>query len=303
MKLSGINIDVEEHLWLSYFGVNERMANGFRRKRAFLVGDAAHCHSPVGGQGMNIAENLAWKLSTRESMVKAVLETTSNIAKTVFSQSPITSVLRQTALNITVHVPMIQNMFIVDFHLDKSSILSFTTKKTKLIQPGQYIKETKVLMNRDASIDLPRKTIYQILREYGKKYCVFFLLSRHSWQNEPNQKTIEGFVDGISKYETSCQGFIAQSITQYSGYFDGKDKKSSAKNVEYYIDTHAISSSDSLSSRLGFTPILLNDKTPSPPAAFIVVRPDRYIAYSQLVYSKEDLSTGFEFLDTYLSKL
>lgn len=327
-RLHGLKVEVDEHIWLSYFGVNERMANGFRRNRAFLVGDAAHCHSPVGGQGMNIgfqdAENLAWKLSVvlkggssdpekllnsysieREPMVKSILETTGNATRVAFTQSAIMSFIRQAAFTIAFHIPMVQksvaNQFMqIDFHLGDSPILSSTTKKSKLIQPGQYLKETRVLLGRDASIDLPRKTIYQLLANYGEKHCVFFLLTRQPWQNQPHKEVIEEFTDRLSKYETSCQGLIAQSITQYHSYFNGKDKKPVTKNVDYYIDTHAITSSDSLSSRLGFTPIILNDKTPMPPAAFIVVRPDRYVAYSQLVYSKEDLSTGFEFLNTYL---
>ena len=43
------------------------MAGHFREGRTFLLGDAAHIHSPVGGQGMNTgigdAVNLAWKLA------------------------------------------------------------------------------------------------------------------------------------------------------------------------------------------------------------------------------------------------
>ncbi len=52
--------------WLSEFRVQERVASSFREGRIFLAGDAAHIHSPVGGQGMNAgiedAMNLAWKL-------------------------------------------------------------------------------------------------------------------------------------------------------------------------------------------------------------------------------------------------
>ncbi|HUY38283.1 MAG TPA: FAD-dependent monooxygenase [Candidatus Binataceae bacterium] len=53
--------------WFSTYRVHHRVAQNFRKGRAFLLGDAAHIHSPVGGQGMNTgigdAINLAWKLA------------------------------------------------------------------------------------------------------------------------------------------------------------------------------------------------------------------------------------------------
>src|SRR5215468_4874318 len=53
--------------WFSTYRVHHRVAARFRVGRAFLLGDAAHVHSPVGGQGMNTgigdAVNLAWKLA------------------------------------------------------------------------------------------------------------------------------------------------------------------------------------------------------------------------------------------------
>ncbi len=68
LLISGLNIDVQRVNWFSTYRVHHRVARKFRVGRAFLLGDAAHIHSPVGGQGMNTgigdAVNLAWKLAS-----------------------------------------------------------------------------------------------------------------------------------------------------------------------------------------------------------------------------------------------
>jgi 2-polyprenyl-6-methoxyphenol hydroxylase-like FAD-dependent oxidoreductase len=62
-----VDLTVERVNWFSTYHVHHRIADPFRRGRAFVVGDAAHLHSPAGGQGMNTgigdAVNLAWKLA------------------------------------------------------------------------------------------------------------------------------------------------------------------------------------------------------------------------------------------------
>ncbi|GAA2559212.1 FAD-dependent monooxygenase [Winogradskya consettensis] len=62
----GRDLGVEEISWQSRFHCDERQVRDYRHGRVFLAGDAAHVHSPVGGQGMNTgiqdAANLAWKL-------------------------------------------------------------------------------------------------------------------------------------------------------------------------------------------------------------------------------------------------
>jgi len=64
---AGTELSFEECSWLSTYRIHHRRAARFRDRRCFLLGDAAHIHSPVGGQGMNTglqdAYNLAWKLA------------------------------------------------------------------------------------------------------------------------------------------------------------------------------------------------------------------------------------------------
>jgi 2-polyprenyl-6-methoxyphenol hydroxylase-like FAD-dependent oxidoreductase len=60
-------IVMSDPVWLAAFRINERKVRDYARGRVFLAGDAAHIHSPAGGQGMNTgmqdAFNLAWKLA------------------------------------------------------------------------------------------------------------------------------------------------------------------------------------------------------------------------------------------------
>lgn len=60
-------VTLSDPIWLSGFRINERKVASYRKGRVFMAGDAAHVHSPAGGQGMNTgmqdAFNLAWKLA------------------------------------------------------------------------------------------------------------------------------------------------------------------------------------------------------------------------------------------------
>ncbi|MEW9304238.1 FAD-dependent monooxygenase [Labrys neptuniae] len=63
----GSDFGVHDVTWLSRFTDAARQAASYRQGRVLLAGDAAHVHSPVGGQGLNIglqdAVNLGWKLA------------------------------------------------------------------------------------------------------------------------------------------------------------------------------------------------------------------------------------------------
>jgi 2-polyprenyl-6-methoxyphenol hydroxylase-like FAD-dependent oxidoreductase len=64
---AGAGLSIKSCTWFSTYRIHHRSAVRFRDRRCFLLGDAAHIHSPVGAQGMNTglqdAYNLAWKLA------------------------------------------------------------------------------------------------------------------------------------------------------------------------------------------------------------------------------------------------
>ncbi|MDD2045952.1 FAD-dependent monooxygenase [Pseudomonas putida] len=86
-----LKVEVLQVNWFSTFRVHHRVAEHFGRQRAFLLGDAAHVHSPAGGQGMNTgigdAINLAWKLASvlRGKALPSLLDTY-EIERSAFAQ-------------------------------------------------------------------------------------------------------------------------------------------------------------------------------------------------------------------------
>jgi len=66
-ELLKMPLDIKSVKWFSTYRVHSRRVDKFRDRNVFLAGDAAHIHTPAGGQGMNTgigdAYNLAWKLA------------------------------------------------------------------------------------------------------------------------------------------------------------------------------------------------------------------------------------------------
>jgi 2-polyprenyl-6-methoxyphenol hydroxylase-like FAD-dependent oxidoreductase len=115
-SVAHINTKVVNTKWFTTYRLHHRMADNFRQLRCFLIGDAAHIHSPVGGQGMNTglqdAYNLGWKLAgvingqlnetildtyaaERMPVAKELLGTTDRVFKIVLSTNWFTMLFKK----------------------------------------------------------------------------------------------------------------------------------------------------------------------------------------------------------------
>jgi 2-polyprenyl-6-methoxyphenol hydroxylase-like FAD-dependent oxidoreductase len=111
--------------WSSYFQIHHRHASKLRQGRIFIAGDAAHIHSPFGGQGMNTGLhdvwNLVWKLdlflrghgnqqllasydAERLPVIKSVIDTTDSLTKAMGTKSKFAQALRDAVIPMVSHI-------------------------------------------------------------------------------------------------------------------------------------------------------------------------------------------------------
>ncbi len=145
-----VEIKLGEPTWMSRFHISHRKVAEFRAGRVFLAGDAAHIHSPAGGQGMNTgiqdAFNLAWKLALvldgrspesilnsyneeREPVAKMVLSLTDRLTRMGTTQNFLGRQVRDALLPIltgihTVEDRIVETMSEIGIHYRHSSIVS-----------------------------------------------------------------------------------------------------------------------------------------------------------------------------------
>ncbi|WP_158828737.1 FAD-dependent monooxygenase [Mucilaginibacter lacusdianchii] len=114
-------VQIKQCNWFTTYRLHHRMADKFNQGRCFLIGDAAHIHSPVGGQGMNTglqdAYNLSWKLAgvikrqlqpgilntyatERMPVARELLKTTDRAFKIIMSQSFLANTFKKWLLPI-----------------------------------------------------------------------------------------------------------------------------------------------------------------------------------------------------------
>jgi len=126
-------IEARDLRWSSYFRIHHRQVARLREGRMFIAGDAAHIHSPFGGQGMNTGLhdiwNLAWKLDLflkghgnqellesygreRLPIIKDVIATTDLLTKVMGTPNKLAQVLRDTVMPAVSHLAPFQHAFV-----------------------------------------------------------------------------------------------------------------------------------------------------------------------------------------------
>lgn len=119
--------------WSAYFRIHHRQVAHLRVGRFFIAGDAAHIHSPFGGQGMNTGLhdvwNLVWKLdlllhghgneellesysAERRPVIKNVIETTHFLTKALGTPSKLAQVLRDAVIPMVSRLAPFQHAFV-----------------------------------------------------------------------------------------------------------------------------------------------------------------------------------------------
>ena len=145
---SHVSIHLSDDTWITRFHVSEKQVTTYRKNRIFFAGDAAHIHSPVGGQGLNTgvqdAYNLAWKLAfviqgkatenlldtyhlERYPIAQAVLNSTTKATGLITTSSFYIRLLRNTAFFCLSKLPRIRQSMLakisqINVHYDQGCL-------------------------------------------------------------------------------------------------------------------------------------------------------------------------------------
>lgn len=255
-------VQLTEASWLSIYRINVRMVESYRVGRVFLAGDAAHVHSPAGGQGMNTgiqdAYNLGWKLASvirgantalldtydeeRRPVAQAVLEDSTNKMGTIIGTA-------------TEYAALSQSLSTISDDLTSGLLVSY--RSSSLTSPSVQTSSTR-------SLPGDRAPDAECLQGAGFNGSLFDLLRGIHW-------TLLAFVDRTE--HPSLQEFIVYELHVHCIL------PSHAEETESIIDTAGDA-------------YRIYDITRE---TLILIRPDGYIA---LRISIEDSASILQYLNS-----
>jgi len=163
---TGMRIHLHDLVWSSSFTVKHLVAANHRQGRIFLAGDAAHIHSPVGGQGLNTgiqdAYNLMWKLALvhqgkgteklldsyeveRHEVAEATIKKVSLATKVVTLKNPISQTLRNQLAGILANTDVVHNRLGREVGMLNISYSSSSVVAEDIVQPKRSQQMRKVV--------------------------------------------------------------------------------------------------------------------------------------------------------------
>ena len=224
--------------WSSYFRIHHRQVGRLRVGRMFIAGDAAHIHSPFGGQGMNTGLqdvwNLVWKLdlvvrgcgsgplldsytSERRPVIKHVIETTHFITKAMGTPSKLAQALRDAVIPAVSRLTGFQHRFVQTL-----SQLGIAYRGSPIIEgPGKRYFDDSIRGGKGI----------------GGRFLMLFGDGADSAIMEGAKQLCESFRDIVELRMARCQGIILVRPDGYIAYAaHSRDGATALKSVHSVLE-------------------------------------------------------------------
>lgn len=238
--------------WISTFHISYRKANAFQQGHVFLCGDAAHIHSPAGGQGMNTgiqdAINLAWKLALvyrgqasdtllttynteRHHVAELVLKNTARLTGVVTTKNPVAAWLRNTLVPVASHIEWLRKQMINTLSQVGINYRQSAAVAERWAVPGmaQYLGQLKMGDHSQAGDRAPDATLIPFVKAQSQSaaaaeqplqlYDLLSLTAHHGLL----------FIDELEKHEEKHE---AKQEEKHQGKHEGKDEETDGEKHE-----------------------------------------------------------------------
>ena len=269
-EASGLAVRLSDPAWTTRYRVHHRGVDRYGRGRAFLAGDAAHIHSPAGGQGMNTglqdAANLAWKLAAviRDGASADLLDTYDAERRPVGQQvvetsdRMFTAVAGQTGWEATVRDWLARPVSATIAHLDAVQHRAFRRLGQLGIThpPGRYVEDGAAGLGQsgpqvghrapNAAVTRDR-SVFDLTTGYGFTVLAF---SRKALEGDARHRIVDD-LDALRR-----DGVVAHLVARNA---IGRDGRSIAATSPEAFDRYGLGRRDG--------------------QAIYVLRPDGYVAW------------------------
>lgn len=286
-------LQIKESSWSSRFWIHSKMVPTMRYASVFLLGDAAHIHSPAGGQGMNTglqdAYNLVWKLAMvikkqantsllesyhleRHPIAAGVLRDTSRMTHMALAKNPIIKWLRRGLFQIIANNNWLRRQFMthmtqIGLHYTSSTMIDYDYKISRqAIQPGERAPDA-IFSDENGK----HRRLYDYLRGYYHHLLLF--------TGEMCSKTELAALQNYAAHVANSHRNMIQPIIITNPF---KREQLEIQNLPKLIDNN-----------LG-----IHKKYAAKEACVYLIRPDNYVAFCS---SKLNLSGLADYLGRFLA--